>query len=129
MFHKVFITLLLLPFLAACNNDAVRVNQMHQSEALKLVNQDLTERVQKLHLETPGYVLHTIGQPGAGSFDGNGVFFGLVPANNGTPIDLPLEYDYTYTVSSDDSHVTVRIVHSPSDEELRSAIDKALHNH
>jgi hypothetical protein len=125
MLKKIIISLILLPFLTSCSN-AARLNQMHESEALRLVNQDLEARVQRLNLQTPGYILKTVGRPGAGSYGGNGVFIGLMPKDGGKVIDLPLEYDYSFTLSNGDSQVNVRIIYSPSDEELRSAVGNAL---
>lgn len=125
MFKRAFLFVACTTLLTACST-AGRLDGMHESAALRLVNIDLQERIQRLRLETPGYELHTIGQPGAGSCGGNGVFIGLVPTHGGEAIDLPLEYDYTFTLSEGDTNVHVTIVHSPSDEELRLAVEKAL---
>ena len=111
--------------LAACAT-AHPLDGIHESAALRLVNVDLHERIQRLQLETPGYALQTIGQPEAGSYGGNGVLIGLVPKNGGETIDLRLEYNYTFTLSEGDTNVDVTIVHSPSDDELRLALEKAL---
>ncbi len=125
-FHHFLAPLLVLPFLLIGCGNATQLNEMHESEALRLVNMDLAERVSRLPLETPGFMLKTIGRPGAGSYGGNGVFIGLVPTDGGKSLDVPLEYDYTYTVSEGDSKVHVTIIHSPSDEELRSAVSNAM---
>lgn len=125
MLKKALLSVLLLPSLMGCN-DAARVNHMHESEAVRLVNADVEERVARLNIKTPGYTLQAIGRPAAGSHGGNGVFIGLVPTDGGDVLELPLEYNYSFTLSNGDSQVHVSIIYSPSDEDLRSAVERAL---
>lgn len=126
MIRQILFSLACVSLLAGCGASR-DLNALHERKAMEMVNADLKVRISALGVETPGYTVQAIGEPGAGSHGGNGVSLGLVPLNGGDPVSLPmLEYEYSFTLMKGDTDVAVEIVYRPSDDELRMAIEAMM---
>jgi hypothetical protein len=125
----VFATTFLCTLLSACIYSTKNLDDELSAVAVANVEADLAGRVQRLHLETPGFRLKTDGTTGAGTYsasDGtslNGVFVFLFPMHNADlSIMLPLYYDYRSSITEGDTKFEAFIQHRPTDIEIRDSV-------